>query len=110
MQSAIKLITSLLIILTATQVGRRLPSSGGLIATMPLTGVNVLVWLYADHPGDSHLMQEYTRGALWGIGPRILFFLVAYPCFQAQISLPVTLLASFGVWILGAFAHQHFLG
>lgn len=36
MQLAIKLTVSLLVILVATQVGRRVPSLGGLIATMPL--------------------------------------------------------------------------
>lgn len=109
MRFAIKLLISLCVITVCTQIGRKLPSLAGLIAVMPLTGLIVLVWLYLDNPGNYNLMIDYTKGALWGILPSILFFLVAFLCFRKQLSLPIVLCASFAIWLVAAFMHQWLL-
>jgi len=109
MQFLVKILLSLVIIVTCTQIGRRIPSLAGLIAVMPLTGLIVLVWLYVDNPADPELLSRYTKGALWGILPTILFFCTAYLCFKRGIGLWPSLLASFAVWFLGAAVHQWLL-
>lgn len=109
MQFVMKLFISITVIVCCTQIGRKFPALGGLIATMPLTGVIVLVWLYSDNPGNVSLMEGYTKGAMWGIVPTILFFTVAYVCFVKHLSLPFALSAGFGAWFLGALIHQWFL-
>jgi len=76
---------------------------------MPLTGLIVLVWLYSDNPGNYDLMAAYTKGALWGIVPTILFFIAAFVCFRNDLTLPVTLSVSFAVWLMGAILHQWLL-
>lgn len=106
MQFVIKLFISLCIIVFCTQVGGRLPKLAGLIAVMPLTGLLVMLWLYSDNRGDYVKMTDYTKAALWGIVPSILFFLVAFLCFQKQLPLWMVLCASFAVWIIAAFVHQ----
>jgi uncharacterized membrane protein (GlpM family) len=109
MQMIIKLALSLIIILVATEIGKKFPSLAGLIAVMPLTGALVLVWVYLENKGDTHIMQSFTKGALWGILPSILFFLMAFFCFRKQLSLPITVGLSFGIWLIAAFVHQSFL-
>lgn len=109
MQFVIKLLISIAVIVFCGQIGRKAPTLGGLIATMPLTGVIVLVWLYSDSPGNFRLMENYTKGALWGIAPSILFFIIAYVCFHKHLPLSFVLTASFGAWLIGAFIHQWFL-
>ena len=109
MQFVFKLFISIAIIVFCTQIGRKFPSLGGLIATMPLTGAIVLIWLYSDNPGNFRLMENYTKGALWGIAPSIMFFIVAYLCFHKHFPLSLVLSASFGTWLVGAFIHQWFL-
>jgi uncharacterized membrane protein (GlpM family) len=106
MRFVIKLFISLCIITLCSQIGRKLPTLAGLIAVMPLTGLIVLVWLYLDNPGNFNLMTDYAKGALWGIVPSVLFFLVAFFCFQKRLSLWIVLCASFAVWIVAAFVHQ----
>ena len=105
----IKLAISVTIIVVCTTIGKRFPSLAGLIATMPLTGLIVLIWLHADNPGNPELMIDYTKGAAWGILPSVLFFLVAFFCFKKHLGLPIALSAGFSVWLLGAFFHQWFL-
>jgi len=109
MRFLIKLLVSICIIVLCTQIGRKLPTLAGLIAVMPLTGFIVLVWLYLDRPEDFTLMTDYTKGALWGILPSILFFLVAFICFRKQLSLWIVVCASFAIWLVAAFIHQWLL-
>ncbi len=109
MQLLIKIALSVAIILAPTAIGKKLPSTAGLIGVMPLTGALVLVWMYLENNGNSAVMQEFTKGALWGILPSILFFLVAFVCFKKELSLPLVLLSSFGVWVAAAFVHQWML-
>ncbi|MBW2219655.1 MAG: DUF3147 family protein [Deltaproteobacteria bacterium] len=106
----IKLLISNAVIILCSQIGRRFPTLAGLIATMPLTGLIVMLWLYTDNPGDYDLMVHYTKGALWGILPSILFFLVTFFCFGKQLPLSIILPFSFGIWLVGAFIHQWLLG
>ena len=106
MQLLIKIIISVAIILVATGIAKKFPSLAGLIAVMPLTGALVLVWVYLENSGNPQVMQAFAKGALWGILPSILFFLVAFLCLKKEVSLPLLLAASFGVWLIAAFIHQ----
>lgn len=109
MQILLKIVLSVAIILVATAIGKKLPSTAGLVGVMPLTGALVLVWMYLENKGNPKIMQEFTKGALWGILPSIFFFLVAFFCFKKHLSLPVVLIASFGVWAGAAIIHQWIL-
>lgn len=104
-----KLLIANTVIILCTQIGKKLPLLAGLIATMPLTGLIVMIWLYSDHPGDYRLMTDYTKGVLWGFAPSLSFFLVAALCFRNALPLSTVLLASFGVWLAGAILHQWLL-
>jgi len=109
MQILIKLILSVVIILLATGVAKKFPAAAGLIGVMPLTGALVLVWIYLENKGDPLIMQDFTRGALWGILPSVLFFLVAFVGFKREFSLGVVLVSSFAAWVSAAFVHQWIL-
>lgn len=109
MQIVIKAVISVAIILAATAIGKRLPATAGLIGVMPLTGALVLVWMYLENKGDPNLMQEFAKGALWGIIPSFLFFIAAFACFRKNLPLSLVLIVSFGVWMGAAAVHQWML-
>jgi len=109
MRFFIKLLISVCIISLCAAIGRKLPTLAGLIAVMPLTGLIVLIWLYLDNPGNLKLMTAYTKGAVFGIVPSILFFLAAYICFHKRLPLWVALCAGSAVWLAAAFVHQWLL-
>ncbi len=106
MQILLKVVLSITIILVATGIGKKLPSTAGLVGVMPLTGALVLIWMYLENKGDPEIMQNFAKGALWGILPSILFFLVAFICLKKHLSLPIVLVSSFGVWLSAALVHQ----
>lgn len=105
----VKIVISVAVILAATAIGKRLPSTAGLIGVMPLTGALILVWVYLENRGDPHAMQDFAKGALWGILPSILFFIVAFFCFRKHLPLSIVLISSFGAWLAGAVVHQWLL-
>jgi F0F1-type ATP synthase assembly protein I len=109
MQFWLKLAVSLGVIVTCARIGGKMPTLGGLIATMPLTSLIVLLWLASDHPGDQRLLQEYTEGVLWGIIPTILFFGAVLVGLHRGWSLSAVLGAGFAVWLAGALVHQYLL-
>lgn len=106
MQIILKAGISLAVIFAATAIARRWPSAAGLIGVMPLTGALVLAWVYLENRGDPEVMERFTRGALWGILPSILFFLAALFCFRKNFPLPLALASSFAVWLAAALFHQ----
>lgn len=109
MQILLKVIISVAVILAATAIGKKFPSIAGLISVMPLTGALVLVWMYVENKGDQTIMQEFSKSALWGIVPSVLFYLVAFACFRKQLPLSIALVSSFGVWLGAALVHQWIL-
>jgi len=109
MRFVVKLLVSVCVIVFCTQILGKQPSLKGLISVMPLTGAIVLVWTYLDYRGDFVHMTEYAKGALWGIIPATLFFLVAFFCFRKQLALWIVLCASFGTWLIAAAVHQWLL-
>lgn len=105
----IKTIITIGIILAATAIGKKFPSAAGLIGVMPLTGSIVLVWVYLENKGDCNVMQEFTKGAIWGILPSILFFVTALICIKNQFPIHIILFLSFIAWLIAAFIHQMIL-
>src|SRR5271157_1200859 len=109
MEFLIKILISVAIIVVCTQIGRSFPSLSGLIATMPIVSVIILVWIYSDNLGNFKLMEDFTRAALWGIIPSILYFVAAYISFMKHYRSGVVLCVSFGTWLVGALVHQWLL-
>lgn len=106
MQIILKGIVSLSIILMASTLARRFPSVGGLIAVMPLTGALVLAWVHVESGGNPAVMEPFTKGALFGLVPSIIFFLVAFIGVRRHWPLAGTMGACFASWCVAALAHQ----
>lgn len=101
-----KLLLANVVMVAGVQIGRRVPTAAGLIATMPLTTLAVLLWLHAEAPSDRDLLLSYTRGVLWGILPSVAFFAAALWLFHRRVPFGVALSLSAGVWFVGALAHR----
>jgi len=83
MHFALKLLLSNIIILLCVWLGKRHPSLGGLIATMPLTSLLVLLWLYHDNPAARGQLTAYVGGVFFGVIPTL--FSSAPPGFVCSV-------------------------
>ena len=103
-----KVVVSALIIAGVSELAKRMPSLGGLIAAMPLTTLLALIWLYAE-TGDYQLAHDFTRSVLFAIVPTIFFFISALYLFKRGASFITILLVSFVIFLGAAAVHQYFL-
>jgi hypothetical protein len=96
----IKALLSGAIVAAVSEIARRYPTWGGLVASLPLTSLLAMVWLYRDSGGDSGKVAELSVSTFW-------FFLPSVPLF---LVLPALLRAHVGFWpslaicILGTLA------
>jgi len=104
----VKILVSALIIAGVSELAKRMPSLGGLIAAMPLTTLLALIWLYVE-TGDYQLAHAFTRSVLFAIIPTIFFFIVALALFKRGVPFPFVLAMSFVIYIGAALVHRHFL-
>ena len=71
----IKLALSALIIVAVSELAKRQPTWGGLLASLPLVSLLAMVWLYVD-TRDVGKVAELSLSIFWLVLPSLAFFLV----------------------------------
>ena len=85
---AIKAAISGVIVAAVSEIARRYPGWGGLVASLPLTSLLAMLWLWRDS-GDAERVAELSASTIWFIIPSIPLF----------IALPLLLRSGFGFWL-----------
>jgi hypothetical protein len=76
------------IVAAVSEIARRYPGWGGLLASLPLTSLLAMIWLYRDS-GDHERVAELSIGTFW-------FFLPSVPLF---VALPVLIRSGLPFWM-----------
>lgn len=63
------------LIAVISEVAKRYPGFGGLIASLPLVSVLGMIWLWRDKP-DTQLMAAHAEATFWFVLPSLPMFLV----------------------------------
>ena len=77
-----------LIVAGVSEIARRYPGWGGLVASLPLTSLLAMLWLWRDS-SDAERVAELSASTLWFILPSIPLF----------IALPLLLRSHLGFWL-----------
>jgi hypothetical protein len=72
---AIKAAVSGILIAIVSEVAKRYPGFGGLIASLPLVSVLGMIWLWGDSP-DAANMALHAEATFWFVLPSLPMFLV----------------------------------
>ena len=83
----IKAAVSGLIVAAVSEIARRHPGWGGLVASLPLTSLLAMLWLWRD-TGESEHVAALAGSTLWFILPSLPLF----------IALPFLLRSGVGFW------------
>lgn len=84
----LKALLSGMLVALISEVARRSPGWGGLLASLPLTSLLAMLWLWRD-TGDPVRVAELSMGAFWFVIPSLPLFLMV----------PVMLRAGVGFWL-----------
>lgn len=83
----IKAALSGVIVMIVSEVARRSPGIGGLIASLPLVSVLGIIWLWRD-TGDMERIAAHAQSTFWFVLPSLPMFL----------AFPAMLRAGVGFW------------
>lgn len=83
----IKAALSGILIAIISEVAKRYPGFGGLIASLPLVSVLGMIWLWRDKP-DASNMAAHAEATFWFVLPSLPMFLL----------IPLMLRQGFGFW------------
>ncbi|MES2137224.1 MAG: DUF3147 family protein [Pseudomonadota bacterium] len=83
----IKAAVSGMIVAAVSEIARRYPGWGGLVASLPLTSLLAMLWLWRD-TGDAERVAELSVSTIW-------FFVPSVPLF---IALPMLIRSGVGFW------------
>ena len=84
---AVKAIVSGILIAAASEVAKRYPGFGALIASLPVFSVLGMIWLWHDRP-DAMNMAAHAQATFWFVLPSLPLFLL----------IPVLLRHGIGFW------------
>lgn len=76
-QYAVKVILTALIVVAISEVAKRWTLMGAVIASLPLTSILAIVWLYLDTKSLSKV-SGLSWGIFWVVIPSLLFF-ISFP-------------------------------
>jgi len=71
----IKLALTALVILVVSEISKRLPLLGSLIASLPLISVLGMIWIFQETK-DSQKIITHAEGTFWYVLPSLPMFLV----------------------------------
>ena len=71
----VKALLSGIIVMTVSEIARRSPSIGGLIASLPLVSILAIIWLWRD-TSDVERIARHTESTFWFVLPSLPMFLL----------------------------------
>lgn len=96
----LKIVSSAAIIGIVTELAKKFPVYGGIIAALPLISILSIIWLSVQ--GEStKTISEFTVGVLAGLPATIAMLLIIYMAFKHSVHLSVAIL--FGIIGWGFF-------
>jgi hypothetical protein len=78
-----------IIVAAVSEIARRYPGWGGLVASLPLTSLLAMLWLWRDSSGDSERVAALAGSTFWFILPSLPLF----------VALPWLLRSGVGFWL-----------
>lgn len=81
-----KIIASAIVIGVVTEIARRFPSYGGVLAALPLVSLLSIIWLYVQGE-QSATLSKFALGVLWGFPATAILLIIVYIALQNSLHL-----------------------
>ena len=91
--TAIKIAVTAVLVVAISEVAKRSSLLGAVLASIPLTSVLAMVWLYAD-TGDAEKVAELATGIFWLVLPSLVLFIALPLLLRAGWDFTPSLLAA----------------
>ncbi len=95
----IKVVLSAILIVLISEISKKLPLLGSLIASLPLISVIGMIWMYGEK-ADSEKIASHSEGTFWYVLPSLPLFLVL-PWLMRKWGISFPLALGIGVVLTG---------
>ena len=110
MQAVLKILISALLIYGISELSKRSTLLGALLASLPLTSLLAMIWLYWDTQ-DVKRVANLSTGVLWLVLPSlILFALLPVLLLRCHLGFPVALAIACGATVAAYLVMLFLLG
>src|SRR5881398_4070912 len=89
----IKAALSGVIVAAVSEIARRYPTWGGLVASLPLTSLLAMIWLFRDSK-DAERVAELSVSTIWFVLPSLPMFIALPMLIRSGVSFWVSVLAA----------------
>ena len=107
---AIKIAVTALLVVAISELSKRSSFAGALLASIPITSVLAMIWLYAD-TRDVAQVAALSKNVFWLVLPSLALFVVLPALLQRGIGFSASLAASIGatalVYLVGLALARH---
>ncbi|MFD9626585.1 DUF3147 family protein [Peribacillus muralis] len=105
MFTIVKIIASAFIIGVITEISRRYPNYGGMIAALPIVSVISILWLYVQ--GERmEALSEFALSVVWGIPATVVMLVIIWMALQHSLHLFASLGLGLAGWLVFLFAQN----
>lgn len=95
----VKSLLSGVMIMAVSEMARRSPALGGLIASLPLVSVLAMLWLWHES-GDPERIAQHAAATFWFVLPSLPMFLLLPLLLRAGVGFHLSLALACGITIV----------
>lgn len=95
----VKIIVSGIVIGVVTEIARRFPSYGGIVAALPLVSLLSIIWLYVQGEQNATL-SKFALGVLWGLPATAVLLFTVYLLLKQAVPLFLSIGVGIGAWFV----------
>jgi hypothetical protein len=107
--AALKVILTAALVVAISEIAKRSTFAGAVLASIPITSVLAMVWLYAD-TGDGERVAALATGIFWLVLPSLALFIALPLMLRAGWPFGASLAASMALTAACYFAMVAILG
>jgi len=107
--ATIKVLLTSVLVVAVSEAAKRSALFGAIIASVPITSVLAMIWLYVD-TGDTEKVARLANGIFWLVLPSLVLFVSLPVLLRAGVDFYASLAASIALTVGAYFAMIYTLG
>ena len=102
-ETIVKVLVTSVLVVAISEAAKRSMLLGAILASIPITSVLAMIWLYAD-TRDSEKIAALATGIFWLVLPSLLLFIALPLLLRGGVPFVPSLIASIALTVAGYFA------
>ena len=108
MRFLVKIIITALVVAGVSELAKRYSALGAILASLPLTSVLAMIWLYWDTKSNAKIIS-LSYGIFWAVLPSLAFFLILPALLNAGLKFAYAMPIACGLMALLYFVYLYIL-